>query len=141
MIPFEIVSDGSCDLTKEQAAELNIKIVPFYVSLDGINYQKEIEELSLDTFYDKMLGENIYPRTSLPSVHIGKGQQRNMLYNNKYTKRLCPVRHYRQGYFGGSLPQLQNIYRKFLFGYGCSCAYAYGGLPYARQRNGYRHRI
>lgn len=69
MIPFEIVSDGSCDLTKEQAAELNIKIVPFYVSLDGINYQKEIEELSLDTFYDKMLGENIYPRTSLPSVH------------------------------------------------------------------------
>lgn len=69
MIPFEIVSDGSCDLTKEQSAVLNIKIVPFYVSLDGINYQKEIEELSLDTFYGKILGENIYPKTSLPSVH------------------------------------------------------------------------
>lgn len=68
MIPFRIVSDGSCDLTIEQRKALNINIVPFYVSLDGSTYQKEIDELSLDTFYEKMLGEGIYPKTSLPSV-------------------------------------------------------------------------
>lgn len=69
MNSFDIVSDGSCDLTKEQINELGIKIIPFYVSLDGVKYEKEIEELSLETFYGKMLAENLFPKTSLPSVH------------------------------------------------------------------------
>ena len=68
MKTFDIISDGSCDLTKEQIAEYGIKIIPFYVSLDGTNYYKEIEELTLDVFYDRMLAEDLFPRTSLPSI-------------------------------------------------------------------------
>ncbi|MBE6008836.1 MAG: DegV family protein [Lachnospiraceae bacterium] len=68
MRTFDIISDGSCDLTIEQIKEYGIKIIPFYVSLDGTNYFKEIEELSLDVFYEKMLAEDLFPRTSLPSI-------------------------------------------------------------------------
>ena len=40
MRTFDIISDGSCDLTAEQIKELGVKIIPFYVSLDGVNFQK-----------------------------------------------------------------------------------------------------
>lgn len=68
MSKLHIFSDGSCDLTKEEIACLGISVIPFYVSMDGHTYQKEIEELSLDVFYHFMLDEKGFPRTSLPSV-------------------------------------------------------------------------
>ncbi|MBM6828354.1 DegV family protein [Anaerotignum lactatifermentans] len=64
-----IFSDGSCDLTKEESARLGISVIPFYVSMGGHQYQKELEELSLDVFYRFMLEEDGFPSTSLPSVH------------------------------------------------------------------------
>lgn len=69
MEKFQIFSDGSCDLTAENKNTHHISVVPFYVSIDGNTYKKEIEEFSLDTFYHFMLEENGYPKTSLPSVH------------------------------------------------------------------------
>lgn len=69
MSKIHIFSDGSCDLTKDEISQLKISVIPFYVCVDGQNYQKEIEELSLDSFYRFMLEEKGYPRTSLPSVH------------------------------------------------------------------------
>ena len=38
---YVIVSDSSCDLPDELIKENNIKVVPFYVSLDGNDYLKE----------------------------------------------------------------------------------------------------
>lgn len=68
MSAFEIFSDGAADIPKKEAQKYHITIIPFYVSLDQKTYQKEIEELSLDTFYQKIHKENIFPKTSLPSV-------------------------------------------------------------------------
>lgn len=68
MQEFQIFSDGSCDLKPEIALKHNIKLIPFYVSLDHENYFKEIEELSVNDFYKRMIDEHIYPKTSLPSV-------------------------------------------------------------------------
>lgn len=39
---YKIVTDGSCDLSVERVKELEIKVVPFYVSIDGVNHQKEM---------------------------------------------------------------------------------------------------
>lgn len=65
----QIISDGSCDLGAERAAAHNIKIVPFYVSFDSETYQKEIEELDVREFYQKMVDNpTVYPKTSMPSV-------------------------------------------------------------------------
>ena len=66
---YVIVSDSSCDLPDELIKENNIKVVPFYVSLDGNDYLKERENLQVRDFYEKMVNEsNLNPKTTLPSV-------------------------------------------------------------------------
>lgn len=68
MSSFKLICDGSCDLDDEVAKKKNIEIVPFYVSLDGVLYQKEKTELSHQQFYQEMIQNHVFPKTSLPSV-------------------------------------------------------------------------
>jgi len=68
MSEFQIFSDGAADIPLTEAAEKNIKIIPFYVSFDAQKYYKELVELSLDVFYDKIINEKVFPKTSLPSI-------------------------------------------------------------------------
>lgn len=66
---FQIITDGSCDLPPELAREKKIRVVPFYVSFDGEHYQKEVEEIGVREFYQKMIDHpGVYPKSSLPSV-------------------------------------------------------------------------
>ena len=67
---YQIISDGSCDLPPELAKEKNIEVVPFYVSFDGQTFYKEIAEMPIREFYEKMVEhENvIFPKSSLPSI-------------------------------------------------------------------------
>lgn len=66
---FQIICDGSIDLGVDISREKGIHMVPFYVSFDGENYEKEAEELEVHKFYQRMKDEpQVYPRTSLPSV-------------------------------------------------------------------------
>ncbi len=66
---FQIISDGSCDLPPELTAKKQIRVIPFYVSFDGTNYRKELEEIGIQEFYQEMVNrKGVYPRSSLPSV-------------------------------------------------------------------------
>ncbi len=65
---FEIISDTSCDLTPSQAQKLGISLVPFYFSFDGETYYKEGHSITSDDFFNKLKNEDLYPKTSLPSV-------------------------------------------------------------------------
>ncbi len=66
---FHIISDGSCDLPPELAAEKNITVVPFYVSFDDEHYEKEIAEVGIRDFYQRMVDNpRIFPKSSMPSV-------------------------------------------------------------------------
>ena len=66
---FQIISDGSCDLGTERAERHDVRIVPFYVSFDQKVYQKEIEEVSVREFYQKMVdNKDCFPKSSMPSV-------------------------------------------------------------------------
>ncbi len=66
---FVIVSDGSCDFTKEMAIENGVIIVPFYVSFDGKTYLKETEELEVRAFYQTLIDNpGKYPKSSLPTT-------------------------------------------------------------------------
>lgn len=66
---FQLISDGSCDLDPQLAAEKNIRVVPFYVSFDEGKYLKEGEEIPVREFYQRMVDQpNCFPRSSLPSV-------------------------------------------------------------------------
>lgn len=68
MAEYQIFSDGACDIGFERAAELNIKLIPFYVSIDHENYYKEVLEMPLDQYFHAMTEEKGYPKTSLPSI-------------------------------------------------------------------------
>ena len=65
---FQIFSDGAADIPSKVAKQYHISIIPLYVCLDQKTYQKEIVELPLTVFYQKMIEENIFPKTSLPPV-------------------------------------------------------------------------
>lgn len=66
----QIVSDGSLDLSAEMTKEKDIEVVPFYVSFDSETYLKEMEELNVREFYQKMVDHpNVFPKTSMPSVN------------------------------------------------------------------------
>lgn len=66
---YHIISDGSCDLPAELIKEKNITVVPFYVSFDEESYYKEIEEIGIRDFYQKMVDNpNVFPKTSMPPV-------------------------------------------------------------------------
>lgn len=64
---YQIFSDGACDLSDDILQTYNIKEIPFYVSFDGILYQKEKYELSVEDFYAQFSGD-VLPKTSLPSI-------------------------------------------------------------------------
>lgn len=68
MSQFQIFSDGAADIPIKVANDNGIKVIPFYVSLDGQHYQKEMTELSLDVYYKEFVENHLFPKTSLPSV-------------------------------------------------------------------------
>lgn len=66
---YKIVTDGSCDLPPELCRQKNIDVVPFYVSFDSNNYQKEIVEMPIRKFYEQMVADpSTFPKSSMPSV-------------------------------------------------------------------------
>ncbi len=65
---FKIISDTACDIIKDYADSNDIGLVPFYVTFDGVNYKKEQVEVDHTEFYSKMVDEDVYPKSSLPSV-------------------------------------------------------------------------
>lgn len=66
---YHIISDGSCDLPEELAAEKGITVVPFYVSFDDGHYLKENVEIGIRDFYQQMVDrKGVYPKSSMPST-------------------------------------------------------------------------
>ena len=42
---YQLISDSSCDLEQSLREKYDIEVVPFYISFDEENYQKEVEEI------------------------------------------------------------------------------------------------
>lgn len=66
---FGIVCDSAVDLPQEKIKAMGVTVVPFYVSLDSVNYQKEGMEITTKELYDSMLADSkCYPKTSTPTI-------------------------------------------------------------------------
>ncbi len=66
---FQILSDGSCDLTREQLSAAGLEIVPYYISFDGKTYRKEMKELDVHEFFSYCVEHpDIFPQTSMPTI-------------------------------------------------------------------------
>ena len=48
---YQIITDGSWDMGSERAARFGVEVVPYYVTMDGEHYLKEIKELDVRDFY------------------------------------------------------------------------------------------
>lgn len=68
MHPYQIISDSSCDLPETLREKLNIALVPYYVTFDTVHYKKEMEEIKPAEFYQKIVEEKLFPKTSLPPI-------------------------------------------------------------------------
>lgn len=81
---YVIIADGACDLGTECAKKAGVEIVPFFVSFDEETYYREIVDIGVRDFYDRVIGEpGVYPKSSMPSVqdyidvfepHVKKGE-------------------------------------------------------------------
>ena len=66
---YKIVTDGSCDLPPGLCREKGIDVVPFYVSFDSENYEREIVDMPIRKFYEQMVADpTTFPKSSMPSV-------------------------------------------------------------------------
>ncbi len=65
---YEIFTDSACDIPVEMMKAHNIHPVYFYVSFDEENYMKEKLDVDTTEYYKKMIDDNAFPKTSLPSV-------------------------------------------------------------------------
>ena len=68
MTDYQIFSDSSCDMPSELLTDNDITLIPFYVTFDKENYFKENIEITNSKFYDVLMNEKVFPKTSLPSV-------------------------------------------------------------------------
>lgn len=66
---YQIITDGSWDMGTERAEKLGVEVVPYYVTMDGENYFKEITELDVRDFYSFMVNNpKVFPKTSQPAI-------------------------------------------------------------------------
>jgi len=65
---FQIISDGSCEFSKEEAKKHQVEVVPFYISFDDISHLKEGVDISKEAFFKRLASEKgLFPKTSQPS--------------------------------------------------------------------------
>jgi DegV family protein with EDD domain len=61
-----IVTDSSCDLTQQEAAELGVEIVPLSIRFGNEEYTDR-DDLTVEDFYKKMAVSDRLPETAAPS--------------------------------------------------------------------------
>ncbi|MDG1846239.1 MAG: DegV family protein [Acidimicrobiales bacterium] len=65
-MPVRIVTDSACDISLDEAAELNIKIVPLSIRFGEDEYT-DLADISVSEFYQKMAENELLPSTAAPS--------------------------------------------------------------------------
>jgi len=65
---FQIISDGGCDFTADEAREHNVSVVPFYITFDQETHLREGVEISKDDYFKRLLSDkSLAPKTSQPT--------------------------------------------------------------------------
>ncbi|MCL2286386.1 MAG: DegV family protein [Firmicutes bacterium] len=65
---YQLISDGGCDFSKEEAKKYNVDIVPFYVTFDEVNYLKEGVDITIAEYFKRLKeNKNLFPKTAQPS--------------------------------------------------------------------------
>lgn len=65
---FKVFTDSACDLPQTYIDKYKITRLPFSITFDGNDFQYEIEELSIETFYQKLTSSKVFPKTSQVTI-------------------------------------------------------------------------
>ena len=64
---LKVFVDSGSSIKPDEALEYNVELIPLKILLGDKEYLDGVD-LSIDLFYDKLLNENYFPKTSLPSL-------------------------------------------------------------------------
>ena len=65
---YQLISDGGCDFSKDEAMKYNIGIVPFYICMNDETYLKEGIDISKDDYFQQLASEkSFFPKTAQPN--------------------------------------------------------------------------
>lgn len=93
MSNIKLITDTGCDMIEELSKQ-GVEYIPLYITFDGENYLKQLDEISIEEFYNRLNNNDknsFHPRTSCPSVddyyniftkHISNGDSVLMLCIN-----------------------------------------------------------
>lgn len=68
MNSYKIVTDTSCDIPLSYLNENDVAGVSFSVSFDSENYYRDLTEITIDEFYEKINDKDVFPKTSQPTI-------------------------------------------------------------------------
>ena len=62
---FQIISDSSCDFSFEEAKQLDVHVMPIFVTLDGETYLKEGIDIKKEDYFKRLKEDkNLFPKTA-----------------------------------------------------------------------------
>lgn len=65
---LKIMVDSSSGITKEEAATMGIEVFPLRFSFNEVEYLDGVD-ITSETFYEKLVTSNVFPKTSLPNLY------------------------------------------------------------------------
>ncbi len=65
---LRILVDSGSSIKQDEAENYNVEIIPLIISFDGVEYLDGIT-LSNEEFYQKLINEKMFPKTSLPNLY------------------------------------------------------------------------
>ncbi len=68
MKEYQIISDTACDMSVAQMEQMGLHFVPFSISFDGEQYDRDLLDIQRDEFYEKMQDATLFPKTSQPNM-------------------------------------------------------------------------
>ena len=64
MADFKIIVDSSCDIKRETAEKLGIRVIPISFTFDGETYYREGIDMQLPEFYERLSSNETIPKTT-----------------------------------------------------------------------------
>ncbi len=76
---LRVLVDSGCSIKSDELEYYNIELIPLKILLGEQEYQDGVD-LPLDLFYEKLIKEKIFPKTSLPN--LGELEEKVNAYTN-----------------------------------------------------------
>ena len=76
---LRVLVDSGSSIKSDETGHYNIELIPLKILLDEVEYQDGVD-LPLDLFYDKLINEKLFPKTSLPN--LGELEEKVSAYTN-----------------------------------------------------------